>query len=225
MICAIHQPQYLPWLGYFDKVAQADIFVILDDVQYKKNEWQNRNKIKTAQGWQWLTVPVIYKFGEKINQVKINNQANWRKQHYQSLSINYKKASYFVQYDPFFKQVYEQSWDKIVDINVYLLKHLLQLLKINTRLIRSSELGIKTASTERLVDICKSLKADTYLSGIGGRDYLDLPLFSQNNISVIFQEYKHPEYVQLYNKFEPFMSVVDLLFNHGQESISILMKR
>ena len=100
MICAIHQPQYLPWLGYFDKMAGADVFVLLDDVQFKKNEWQNRNRIRDAQGWQWITVPVLHDHGQRINQVKLNSVVDWRGQHIRAIELNYKKSPFFASYWP-----------------------------------------------------------------------------------------------------------------------------
>ena len=132
MIVAIHQPQYLPWLGYFDKIEQTDIFVILDNVQYKKNEWQNRNRIKTANGWQWLTVPVQYKFPERIDHVKINNRIDWNRKHLNAIVINYGRSFYFKKYRSFFEDVYSQEWEYLVDINVYLIKFLIKALGMNT---------------------------------------------------------------------------------------------
>lgn len=222
MIVAIHQPQYLPWLGYFDKIDKADIFVLLDDVQYKKNEWQNRNKIRTANGWQWITVPVRYRFGEKINQIKIDNSGDWREEHHKSLVINYNKAPCFKDYESFFKASFTNNWEYLVDINIHFIKYLIKSIGITTKLISSSELVIEGQKTERLVEICKKLGADTYLSGEGAREYLELSQFEKEGINVKFQDFNHPIYKQVYNNFEPFMSVVDLLFNYGQKSLKVL---
>lgn len=229
MICAIHQPQYLPWLGYFDKMRRSDVFVLLDDVQYKKNEWQNRNKIKTPQGWQWLTVPVHHTFGEKINEVLINNATNWGKKHLHALVVNYSGAFYSKDYKDFFEGVYNKQWKYLCELNIYLIKKLSAFLGIKTRLIKSSELQVEGQKTERLVHICKKLKADTYLSGKGAREYLELNLFKSKNIKVIFQDFKHPVYPQMRwrnfgDNFQPNMSVIDLLFNCGKESLKILQK-
>ena len=222
MIVSIHQPQYLPWLGYFDKIDQADIFVLLDDVQYKKNEWQNRNKIRTSQGWQWITVPVQYTFGEKINQIKTNNNTDWRENHYKSLVTNYNKASHFKNYEPFFKETYAADREYLVDINVHFIEYFTRTLGIKTKLIKSSQVKVEGQKTERLINICKNFRADAYISGAGAREYLDLDRFKKENIEVIFQNFKHPAYKQVYNNFEPFMSVVDLLFNCGDKSLEII---
>ncbi|MCK5305945.1 MAG: WbqC family protein [Candidatus Omnitrophica bacterium] len=222
MILTIHQPQYIPWIGYFDKIDKADKFVILDDVQYKKNEWQNRNKVRAAKGGRWFTVPVIYKFGQKINEVKIDNSKNWRKKHYKTLIINYNKTPYFKNHEPFFRKSYECNWEYLVDINIHFIKYLIKSLGITTKLMRSSSLAIKGQRTERLVEICKKLEANTYISGEGARAYLDLSRFKQSKIEVIFQNFQHPIYTQAYDNFEPFMSVVDLLFNCGDESLKVL---
>jgi len=222
MRVAIHQPQYLPWLGYFDKMDSADVFVILDDVQYKKNEWQNRNKIRTAEGWQWLTVPVLYKFGQKMDKVRIDNHRDWRARQAKSLEYNYSRAAYFSKYASFFQDLFEKDWDLIVDLNIYIINHLKETLGINTEVVNSSTLGVSSASTERLVEICAKLKADIYLSGAGGKEYLEQGLFKDKGIELEFQEYVHPEYDQVYKGFYPYMSVVDLLFCHGDGSLDII---
>lgn len=222
MIVAIHQPQYLPWLGYFGKIDKADIFVLLDDVQYKKNEWQNRNKIRTAKGWQWITVPVRYRFKDKINQVKIDSNRDWRGDHYKTLTTYYNKAPYFKNYEPFFKTAYTADWEYLIDINIHFIENLVKWLGITTKLVKASELKLKGQKTGRLVEICKSLEADTYLSGKGGREYLDLNQFEKEGIKVLFQDFNCPVYKQVYNDFEPFMSVVDLLFNCGDKSLEVL---
>lgn len=222
MICAIHQPQYLPWLGYFDKLDKADVFVFLDNVQYKKNEWQNRNKIRTARGWQWITVPVRYNFKQLINQVRIDNSKRWSEIHYHSLLTNYNKAPYFNSYSSFFKNIYSQKWEYLVDINIYFIKYLTQILGITTELIKASQLDVTGQKTVRLVNICKKLGADTYLSGSGAREYLDLSQFEKNNIKVVFQQFHHPVYKQVYPGFELCMSIVDLLFNYGHKSLAVL---
>ena len=225
MIVSIHQPQYLPWLGYFDKIAKSNIFVFLDDVQYKKNEWQNRNKIKTAQGWQWLTVPVSYKFGQCISKVLISNAVNWRKKHLTALTTNYNKARYFDECGDFFQDLYNQDWEYLAELNIYIIKYLVKILDIKTNLVRASEFKLEDRGTAHLVNICKKLGADTYLSGVGGRDYLELKEFEKEKIDVIFQDFQHPVYTQTYENnigFQSHMSIVDLLFNCGKDSLVTL---
>lgn len=222
MKIAIHQPQYLPWIGYFDKMDRADIFVILDDVQYKKNEWQNRNKIRTSESWQWLTVPVHYKFGELIKDVEIDDHKNWPDKHLKSIEMNYAKSEHFDKYILFFRDIFSGKWGSLEELNTHCIRYIKDSLGIKTKILRSSMLGVASSSTERLVGICRSLDADTYISGIGGRDYLDENLFSESNIKVEYQDYKHPEYEQLHEGFFPYMSAVDLLFCCAEESLDII---
>ncbi len=219
MIVTIHQPQYFPWLGYFDKMRMADVFCYLDDVQYKKNEWQNRNRIKTAQGWQWITVPVRYKFPEKINEVTINNNEKWRKKHFQALTTNYSKAPFFKTYIDFFEDVYNREWEFISELNIYIIEGIRNFLKLDQKkTFQSSEHTLSSDPTERLIDICKTVGGDTYLAGQGSVNYMDTSKFEESGIKVITQDYSHPEYPQLYGEFQPHMSIIDLLFNCGPES-------
>ncbi|MDY6853499.1 MAG: WbqC family protein [Thermodesulfobacteriota bacterium] len=222
MIVTIHQPQYLPWLGYFDKIDKADIFVILDNVQYKKNEWQNRNRIKIANGWQWLSVPVLYKFPQKINQVRINNGIDWRRKHLNALSINYGKSLYLNMYRSFLEDVFLKKWEYLVDINIYCIEFFIKTIGIDTKLLLASKLKLRADPTHRLIDICKEVEADTYLAGKDGGNYMDIESFEKENINVLFQEFQHPIYNQLFGKFEPNMSVIDLLLNYGKESLNII---
>jgi hypothetical protein len=222
MLIAIHQPQYLPWLGYLDKIDKAEVFVILDNVQFKKNEWQNRNRIKTTQGWQWITVPTLYKFPEKINEVRINNNTNWNRKHLQALITNYSKSLYFDDYKNFFEDIFSRSWDRLVDINIEVIKFLISALELKTRLVMASDLKLREEPTERLIDICKTLGGKKYLAGRDGSKYMNLEKFDEEGIDIIFQDFKHPVYSQLYEGFEPGMSAIDLLFNCGDKSLEIL---
>ncbi|MDE1890231.1 MAG: WbqC family protein [Planctomycetota bacterium] len=222
MIVAIHQPQYLPWIGYFDKIDCADVFVLLDNVQYKKNEWQNRNRIKTSQGWQWITVPVLYKYPEKINEVKINNTVDWRKKHLNALTYNYSKAPFFEKHRRFLEKTFSTNWEFLVEINTHVIQYLINALGIDKKIVLASSLRLREGPTDRLIDICKHVQADTYLSGKDGAKYLNLDAFAQAKIKVIFQDFRHPIYPQLYEKFEPYMSIVDLLFNHNHNSLKII---
>jgi hypothetical protein len=209
----------MPWIGYFDKMDKADIFVLLDDVQYKKNEWQNRNKIRTVKAWQWLTVPVAYSFGQKISDINIDNKDNWKTKHIKSINLNYSKAAYFEEYSRVFAGILSRDWVKLSELNIYIINKIKEALGIRTGVIKSSDLGIRTPSTLRLVDICKRLGAGTYISGPGGKNYLDESLFEKNGIKLVYQKYEHPEYRQVYKGFCPYMSVVDLLFCTGPGSL------
>lgn len=228
MLLAVHQPQYIPWLGYFDKIDRADVFVILDNVQYKKNEWQNRNRIRTSEGWQWLTVPVTFNFPENINQVKVNNKVNWKKKHLKTLSMNYSAAPHFDSYMKFLDSTYSKDWDNLCDLNVHLIKYLVKVLGIKTPIFLASKLKLPynpIDASDRLVAVCQYFGSDSYVAGIGGKDYMNFRKFSDAGIRLVFQQFNHPSYQQRYNtRFEKNLSIVDLLFNCGHDSMKIIRK-
>ena len=222
-VVAIHQPQFLPWLGYFDKLDRSDLFCLLDTVQYKKNEFQNRNKIKTSQGWQWLTVPVTYRFPQRIFEVGVNPTVDWQRKHLQALKTNYSKAPFFESYYTSFEKFCQESYEMIVDVNVASIELLMELLGLERKLVLASSLQVDTEDpTLRLVQICQTLGGAAYLSGKDGANYMDVDMFASHEIEVLFQDFKHPQYPQCFGSFEPNMSVVDLLFNCGPESLAIL---
>ena len=223
MIVSVHQPQYIPWLGYIDKIARSDHFVFLDCVQYKEREFQNRNRIRTRDGWIWLSVPVISGGRQAIGDVAVDNEAAWQRKHLGSLLTWYGAAPHFKEYAPFFEDVYSREWQSLSELNIHIIRFLMKALTIYTPITFESELNIGSTSTQRIIDICKALKADAYLSGSGGRAYMDEALFPANSIRLEYQEYYHPAYRQLHEPFEPYMSVIDLLFNHGKESAGILL--
>ena len=225
MIVAVHQPQYLPWLGFFAKMIRADAFCYLNDVQFKKNEWQNRNRIKTAQGWQWLTVPVRYRFPQKINEVIINNTTNWPKKHLQALITNYSRAPFFKSYQSIFEDAFSKKWEFISELNIYLIERIRKALNIDTKPAGvSSDLDLSDEPTGRLIDICKNMGADTYLAGQGGVQYMDMKRFKNSGINVIIQNFEHPDYSQLFEDFQSHMSIVDLLFNCGPKSMDVIRR-
>jgi hypothetical protein len=224
-VVAIHQPQYLPWLGYFDKLDRCDVFCLLDTVQYKKNEFQNRNRIKTADGWQWLTVPVTYSFPQRIEEVGVNQTLDWQRKHLQALRTNYSKAPFFGSYYASFEEFYQKPYEMVVEVNLASIGLLMGLLGLERELVLASSLQLETEDpTLRLVEICKSLGGDLYLSGRDGAKYMDVDLFANNQIDILYQDFKHPQYPQCYGPFEPNMSVVDLLFNCGPESLTTIRK-
>ena len=223
MIVAVHQPQYLPWLGYFDKIDRADIFVLLDTVQYKKNEWQNRNRIKTAAGPQWLTVPVTYRFPQRIGEVAVNNQDRWQHKQRQAILSNYRQAPFWDSLAPLIEEILTPSWEYLAPLNIFGVRKLAEILGIGTPLYVASELEeFPEEPDERLIAITKHFGADAYLAGAGGREYMKLDSYRQSGVDVMFQEYRHPVYEQQFGAFVPFLSVLDLLFNHGPESLRIL---
>jgi hypothetical protein len=222
MIVSVHQPQFLPWLGYFDKIHQSDCFVILDTVQFKKNEFQNRNKLKTPQSPKWLTVPVSYRFPMRIDEVPINNQSNWRHKHTQSVLANYGKSPFFENSRNVLAEMYDREWERLTDLNTWCVTRLSEVIGIETPFRYARDFTLPDEPTGRLVQLCVDLGATTYLSGAGGRGYLDTEPFEKAGIEVVYQEYAHPVYAQQHGDFAPYMSVVDLLMNYGPESLAIL---
>lgn len=225
MILTAHQPVYLPWLGLFHKIALADTFVVFDTVQYLKKDWNNRNKIKTAQGLCWLTVPVLthQKFTQSLLEVAIDNSANWRKKHLKSIEINYAKAPFFEKYISFFRDLYKKEWGRLIDINDVILHFLLQEMRIKTKILYGHNLKLEGKKSDLVLDMCIKLRASTYIFGALGRDYADMEKFNKKGIGVIFQDYHHPVYSQQFGEFLPYASAIDLLFNCGEKSLEIIM--
>lgn len=217
MIVTIHQPQFLPWLGYFDKIRRADVFVSLDTVQFKKNEFQNRNRIKTAQGWQWLTVPVRHRHPQALRDVEINSTNAWQHKLVHAIRTNYTKSPYYDEHGAALEALLERDWHLLAPLNLATVRFLLERFGIRTPVREAAEIGASDHPTQRLVDICSHLGAEVYLSGAGGQSYLELERFEEAGIRVEFQDFTHPEYPQLYGAFEPYMSAIDLLLNAGRE--------
>jgi len=223
-IISIRQPGYFPYLGFFKKIQFCDIFVYLDDVQYERGDWDNRNKIKTSDGSMRLTVPVYNKSGQKLNEVQISYDTNWNIKHIKAIELNYQKTPYFSNYWDPIKKILEKKWSKLIDLNLALIEFINQELNITTKIIRSSNLKIDSVSSQRLVDICKKLDGTTYLSGEMGVDYLDEEIFQKENIKVIYEKFEHPTYSQIHGSFIPNLSIIDLLFNEGEKSKDILLR-
>ncbi len=219
MRAVILQPTYLPWMGYFGMMDVADIFVFYDDVQFSVQSWQQRNKISTSQGWMWLTVPIIRQFGSRINDTRISNSTNWNKKHWESIRQNYSKAPFFEKYAPIFREVYENEWEGLASLNITLIKKIAEILGLKTKFIVSSELNVEGVKTERLLNMLKKVGAGEYISGPGAKDYIEVDGFKENNIKLYWYEYQHPVYPQKRGEFIPYLSVIDLLFNTGDEAI------
>lgn len=218
LIASGHQPNYLPWLGFFDKMLQCDVFTIEDNVQFEMQGFQNRNRVKTSDQVKWLTVPIEH-FGKPmlLSEVMIANKAEkeWAKRHWLTLKHNYCKAPYWKKFSDFFEQTYSQEWTTLIDLNMHIIKGIMQFLSIQKPLIMSSILNISGKGSERVLAECKALGANVLLSGIGGRSYLNLERFKDEGIEVVFQDFHYPVYSQLHGSFVPDLSVVDYLFCTG----------
>jgi|WetSurMetagenome_2_1015567.scaffolds.fasta_scaffold32431_2 hypothetical protein len=224
MIVFVHQPEYMPWLGFFDKLARCDTFVIYDDAQYQHGGFHNRNKIRTLKGWEWITVPIIHGHPQIIKNVRIAGK-EWKNKHLNAIKRDYEKAPYFKDIFPLIVEAVNFDHELLIDLNMHLIENIANALDINVSMVRSSQIpygGIE--KNEKLVSMCKFLGANTYLSGSGGATYLDKERFAQANINVKYHNYEHPTYTQKYNSFEPNMSIIDLLFNAGSDASDILLK-
>jgi len=226
MRIAIAQPTYLPWLGYLDLIDQVDAFVLLDHVQFEKQSWQHRNRIKTPTGLQWLTVPVIFRgrFGQSICEVEIRD-CEFRRKHLRSIDVNYRRAPFFGDY---FEELSERlrcpQGAHLVDLNVQLIEWFMRRLEIQTPLFFSSQLNVAGTRTQLLANICSSLGATTYVSPIGSAAYLlrEIKLLTIGSIEVRFHHYQHPEYRQMFPPFIPYASILDLLFNEGGRALDVI---
>ena len=217
-ILSVHQPQYIPWLGYLDKIKNSDIFVYLDNCQYKHREFQNRNRILTKNGELWLAVPALVKGkrDQSIKEVKINNDSDWQKEHWRSISLAYSKAPGFTRHVEFFDGIYtNKKWTFLLDLNVAIIEYLLKQFEIKTPIKFESALNTSQTSTERIIEICKKTESDIYLSGSGAKAYMDEKRLSDEGIELRYQQFEHPVYKQFNNKseFMPYMSSLDYLFN------------
>lgn len=220
MRVTIHQPQFLPWLGYLDKIDQADLFVVLDSVQFKKNEWQNRNRIRTAQGWQWLTVPVRHRFGQRIHEVRINESTDWRSRQLRALEMNYSRAPFRKEFLQEFGEMLHQETGSLASLNLGTVRWLLDKFGITTPIKLASTIQAREEPTERLIDICESVGATAYLAGPGAEAYMDMKKFRSTGIEVDIQVFQHPDYSQCYEPFVPTLSAIDLLLNIGKEGLN-----
>ena len=215
------QPGYLPWLGFFDQLRRADVFVCYDDVQYDKHGWRNRNRIKTQTGPTWLTVPVRHG-GEpplqRILDVEIDRRTPWARKHVASIRQAYARAPFCDRYLPALEELLQRRWERLVDLDIECVDLLAHWLGLQRRIERSSMLGVGGERSERLLNICRHFGASTYVSGDSAQAYLDVALFERNGITVKWQRFVHPVYPQLHGEFVPFLSALDLLFNCGDEA-------
>jgi hypothetical protein len=224
MIVSISQPRYLPWLGYFHRLAVSDVFVYLDHVQYTPRDWENRNKIKGPHGGTWLTVPIKASYRALIPEVLIDNEQAWGERHWKSLDNVYRRAPHFAQYADEYRQLLsERRWERLTDLNLAVTARLATDLGLGSRpILRSSEMSLTATGSDLILEICRRTGARVYLSGSQGRNYLHEAAFTDAGIRVVYQDYRHPVYPQLHGEFMAFMAAVDVLFNCGPRSLAII---
>lgn len=222
---AILQSNYIPWRGYFDIINSVDEFIVFDEMQYTRRDWRNRNKIKTPQGAQWLTIPVLVKnkYFQTIRETKIDGGA-WAQAHWKSIQQNYSKAPYFGEYKKYFEEIYlNLNSEKLSDVNMKFLAAICQILEIKTTIKQDVDYGVIEGKSERLLDLCQKSGATVYLSGPSAKDYLDTELFNNAGIGVEWFSYEsYGSYAQLYPPFDPFVSAIDMIFNLGPDAKVVL---
>jgi hypothetical protein len=225
MKVAIHQPQYFPYGGFFQKVSLSDMYVVMDDAQYDKR-YTNRNRIISAGGPVWISVPINkeQKFSPN-HEVEINNKMSWRDLHWRRLQLSYNKSPYFNLYREYFEELYKKEWKMLFDLDLNTLKQVISWLGLKVEIILESELHVSTKSSQRLFDVCKAVGADTYVAGIGSRNYMDESIFSRNNVRVEYQNWAPVPYEQHLSKdglFIPNLSIIDMLANLGPDTLNVI---
>lgn len=215
----IHQPDFIPYLGFFHRLLSADVYIVLDHVQFSKGGsdcWTHRDKIKTQNGTKWLTLPIKKcPTQTPINAILLSNKSDWRSQHLKVLEDNYKKAPFFNDFFPVMEKLYSFKCENMATFTMNSIQILLQSFRIDVEILRSSSLRPTGNSNKMLADLLNKVAAKQYISGIGARDYLNPSLFTEKNINVVWQNFKHPIYNQIHGKFVPYLSSIDLFFNEG----------
>ena len=223
---ATHQPNYIPWLGYFYKIYQSDIFVFLDDVQFSKKGMHNYHYIKSSEGPIRIKIPVTHSYYDKINAVKISDGRDWRRDHLKLLETNYKNAPYFQEvYSDFEKLLVEGPKEMISDLNITIIEFICNKLGIPYEFKKSSELNINSVKEERIIDICKALDGEVYLSGTGAKAYQEEVNFNNNGLQLKYSEYKIFNYPQQFGDFQSNVTILDFLMNCGYDWDSVLKRQ
>lgn len=231
-ILVAHQPEFLPWLGNISKAAIGDVYFILDTVQYCKELFQNRNKIriKGPNGWHWLTIPILGSRKKLMNwqDIMIDNSQHWKKKHLNSIKMSYSKSPFFKEIFPEIEFIYKKfNGDKLIDFLMEFIKYSHKKFNINVPIYQTSDLinqgyDISGQKTDLILNMCKVINAKTFIFGPQGRNYIEREKFKE--VEYRFQNFKHPKYKQMHGEFISHMSFIDLLFNHGNNAVNILNK-
>ena len=224
MIVSVHQPQYFPYLGFFHKLAASDVFVVLDNVQFLRRGFQNRARIKTQHGADWLTVPVQAKQSTEISEVTISQSEPWQRRHVNAIRTHYGRAAFFERYGGELTDLVSSPWTSLTDLNIGTTRWVMAQLGISTSIVRASELGVRGASSELLAGLCRAVGGSTYLSGSGGSRYMDLAVFERAGVGVEWQTFTSPSYDQLFPAagFIADLSIIDVLLCCGPDSKTLL---
>lgn len=227
MITTIHQVEHLVWLGLLDKISHSDLFVIFDDTQFKKNYFENRNKIRVKEGWMWLSVPVLkHSLDSYMKDIEISYDQPWLKKNLSTLQMNYSRAPFFEKYFSDVENIFNKKPKHLIDLNLDLLFFFFDAFGIKKKTVKSSELDYDRGAggSDICLQICQAVETDVYLAGKSGKDYLELDKFKKAGVEVIFHDFQHPEYKQVYPKFEPYMTALDALFNLGDEARNLIFQ-
>lgn len=215
MIVSINQPNYIPYIGYFHRIAKSDTFVYLDDAQFSNNNMHHWNYLKTPQGRLRIKIPVDYHFKDSINQARTKDELGWKEKHLKIIRMNYCKAKYFADFYPVFEELLLRPYSNIAEMNMTIIDYICRSFGFLAVRIKASSLKIATHKEERIIDICTTLKADTYLSGPGAKAYQEENHFSDRGIELCYTDYHSFEYPQLFQEYIPDLSVLDFIFNCG----------
>lgn len=215
MIASIHQPDYVPYLGYFYKISRADRFVFLDDCQFSNDNMHNWNRIKTPQGECRLKIPVEHHFGDNINVVRTRDELKWKQKHLKTIEMNYLRSPYFREIFPELELLVNAEYKNIADMNIAINVWISKKFGFKAEFSRSSEMDIDSVNEERVIEICKKIGADEYISGNGARAYQKEEHFTEKGVKLTYTDYKAVKYPQLWGEFLPNMSVLDYIFNCG----------
>lgn len=234
MIVAAHQPHFLPWLGYLDKVAKADVFVVMDDLQYETQNFQNRNRVKINHGTAWLTVPLVAGaqtdriLDKRIDNAGFGGRHHWQHRAWRTLEIHYGRAPHFATYAPALRSLLARRWDSLVELDLQVLDLARGWFGITGPIVRASSLGLRGAKTARILDLCSKVNARVYLSGKGGSaSYLDTELLARGGVTTLWQSFQHPTYAQRYAGagFVSHLAFLDALLNLGPAAAASLSAR
>ena len=230
-ILVAHQPEYFPWLGFISKARMGDVYYILDTVQYMKEHWHSRNKIRKKDGWLWINTPVLQSKSKILMwpEAKIDNTKPWKRKQLSSIKMCYSGAKYFNEIYTELEEIYSKDYEYLIAFNEQIIRYAFKKFNINIPIYRTSKLikkghNINGSKTDLILSMCKSANAKTFVFGPDGKKYIEKEKFSNKNINYIFQKFTHPEYKQKYQGFESHMSFIDVLFNHGDKSKNILGK-
>jgi hypothetical protein len=219
MKAAIIQSNYLPWKGYFDIIHDVDVFVFLEDVQYTRRDWRNRNQVKTPGGVKWISVPVLGGINQRIYDVKIDYSQDWREKHKQTIHHSYASAPYYNTYKSEIFDIYSKKFETLSELNIFSIQRISKILGIETKFLNSKEMRTDGTKDDKLLSVCQIIGADSYLTGPSAKNYIKNDKFLKAKIELNFKDYSgYPEYSQLWGTFDHGVSVIDLIFNCGERS-------